>query len=358
MSVRMRELLGAGGHFGHLRSFWNPKMAPYIYTTKQKVDIIDLDQTIRAINDALAFTENTVRNGNSILFVGTKRSAKQAIQEQADRCRMPYVNHRWLGGTLTNWRTIRGSIKRMEELALEIAENSGLTKKEKLIKQRHMDRLRLNLEGIKSMGSPPDALFLVDVRHERIAVSEARKMGIPVIALVDTDSDPDSADYLIPVNDDSSRAVRMVVSAMADACIAAGSATRPAEKSEEDKLGFRIDRKGGGEAHPSTAGASPASSADDSAGKEAVASPASSADDSTGKEAGGVPTSVAEASPASSADDSAGKEAVASPASSADDSTGKEAGAVPTSVAEASPASSADDSASKEAGTATEEPGS
>ena len=220
-SVNMRDMLKAGVHFGHQTRFWNPKMKPYIFGARNKIHIINLEKTLPLFNDALAFVNKLASSNNKILFVGTKRAAQKIIQEEATRCGMPYVDHRWLGGMLTNWKTIRQSIKRYRDLEAQAQDGTfhKLTKKEALMRTREMEKLERSIGGIKEMGGLPDALFIIDVDHEDIAVQEARKLGIPVIAVVDTNSDPDGIDYVIPGNDDAIRAIQLYVSAMADACL-------------------------------------------------------------------------------------------------------------------------------------------
>ena len=218
MSVNMRDMLKAGVHFGHQTRYWNPKMKPYIFGARNKIHIINLESTLPLFTDALSFLNKLAASNNKILFVGTKRAAQKAIREEAKRCGMPYVDHRWLGGMLTNWKTIRQSIKRLRDL--EAQEQDGtlgkLTKKEHLMRQREMEKLERSIGGIKEMGGLPDALFVVDVDHEDIAVQEARKLGIPVVAVVDTNSNPDDIDYVIPGNDDAIRAIHLYVQAAAD----------------------------------------------------------------------------------------------------------------------------------------------
>jgi len=217
----MRELLQAGAHFGHQTRYWNPKMDQYIFGARNKIHIINLEYTVPAFNEALKLVKRLAGNENKILFVGTKRAAGKVIKEQADRAGMPYVSHRWLGGMLTNYKTIRASIKRLRDLQAELADGTfdKLTKKEALMRTRTMDKLERSIGGIKDMGGLPDALFVVDVDHERIAITEANKLGIPVIGIVDTNSNPDGVDYVIPGNDDAIRAITLYVSAVADACI-------------------------------------------------------------------------------------------------------------------------------------------
>ena len=221
-NVSMRLMLEAGVHFGHQTRFWNPKMAEYIFGARNKIHIINLEHTVPAFNDALGMVQRLAGNKNQILFVGTKRAAGKIIKEQAQRAGMPYVSHRWLGGMLTNYKTIRASIKRLRELEAQQADGTfaRLTKKEALMRTRDMEKLERSIGGIKEMGGLPDALFVVDVDHERIAITEANKLGIPVIGIVDTNSNPDGVDYVIPGNDDAIRAVKLYVAAVADACLA------------------------------------------------------------------------------------------------------------------------------------------
>ncbi len=219
--VTMRDLLQAGAHFGHQTKFWNPKMKPFIYGARNKIHIINLEHTVPRLNDALTFVNKLASQGNKVLFVGTKRAAAGIVREQAARCGMPFVDHRWLGGMLTNWKTIRQSIKRLKDLEQQSLDGTfaKLTKREALERSREMEKLNRSLGGIKDMNGLPDALFIVDVDHEKIAITEARKLGIPVIAIVDTNSDPDGVDYVIPGNDDAIRAVQLYVASMADAVI-------------------------------------------------------------------------------------------------------------------------------------------
>jgi small subunit ribosomal protein S2 len=220
--VSMRDLLQAGAHFGHQTRYWNPKMDQYIFGARNKIHIINLEHTVPAFNEALTLVKNLTANKNKVLFVGTKRAAGKVIKEQALMAGMPYVNHRWLGGMLTNYKTIRASIKRLRELEAQQEDGTfeKLTKKEALMRSRTMEKLERSIGGIKDMGGLPDALFVVDVDHERIAVTEANKLGIPVIGIVDTNSNPDGVDYVIPGNDDALRAVKLYVSSVAEACMA------------------------------------------------------------------------------------------------------------------------------------------
>ncbi|KTD08121.1 30S ribosomal protein S2 [Legionella jamestowniensis] len=221
MNVSMRELLEAGAHFGHRTRFWNPKMAPYIFGSRNKIHIINLEKTLPMLNDVVNYVGRLASNKAKILFVGTKRAAQDSIREHAKRCGMPYVDHRWLGGMLTNWKTVRQSIFRLKELK-EMREKgafSMMIKKEALMLTRELEKLERGLGGIEDMGGLPDALFVVDVGFEHIAVEEARRLKIPVIGIVDTNNSPDNIDYVIPGNDDSMRAVDIYVRCIADAIL-------------------------------------------------------------------------------------------------------------------------------------------
>jgi len=225
MTVSMRDMLAAGVHFGHQTRFWNPKMAPFIFGARNKIHIINLEKTLPAFNEALIEMRNMASKGKKIMFVGTKRAAAKVVAEQAARVGMPYVDQRWLGGMLTNYKTIRQSIKRLIDLETESQDGTFdlLSKKEALLRTRMMNKLESSLGGIKEMGGLPDAIFVVDVQHEHIAITEANKLGIPVFGVVDTNSDPAGVDHVIPGNDDAIRAIRLYVSAVADA-IAEGKA--------------------------------------------------------------------------------------------------------------------------------------
>ena len=225
MTVSMRDMLAAGVHFGHQTRFWNPKMAPFIFGARNKIHIINLEKTLPAFNEALIEVRNMASKGKKVMFVGTKRAAAKVIAEQAARVGMPYVDQRWLGGMLTNYKTIRQSIKRLIDLETESQDGTFdlLSKKEALLRTRMMNKLESSLGGIKEMGGLPDAIFVVDVQHEHIAITEANKLGIPVFGVVDTNSDPAGVDHVIPGNDDAIRAIRLYVTAVADA-IAEGKA--------------------------------------------------------------------------------------------------------------------------------------
>jgi small subunit ribosomal protein S2 len=215
----MRQMLEAGVHFGHQTRYWNPKMAPYIFGERGKIHIINLEKTLPLFNDAMNYLGSVVANGGTVLFVGTKRSAQSAIVENAVRCGMPYVNHRWLGGMLTNFKTVRQSIKRLKELETMSGDGTfdKISKKEALMLTRELEKLERSLGGIKDMRGIPDAMFVVDVGYEKIAISEAQKLGIPVVGVVDTNNSIDGIDYVIPGNDDAIRAVMLYVEGAADA---------------------------------------------------------------------------------------------------------------------------------------------
>lgn len=219
--ISMKQLLEAGVHFGHQTRRWNPKMKPYIFTERNGIYIIDLQKTVKKVNEAYEYVRNLAANGGTILFVGTKKQAQESVYEEATRAGMFYVNHRWLGGTLTNFKTIQKSIRRLKDI--EKMEEDGtfevLPKKEVVTLLREKERLEKFLGGIKEMNKLPDALFVIDPRKERIAIAEARKLNIPIIAIVDTNCDPDEIDYVIPANDDAIRAVRLLTSTIADAIL-------------------------------------------------------------------------------------------------------------------------------------------
>lgn len=223
--ISMREMLQAGVHFGHQTRYWNPKMAPYIFGARNKIHIINLEHTVPAMNSALDAIAKMAANKNKILFVGTKRAASKIIGEQAARAGMPFVSHRWLGGMLTNYKTIRQSVRRLRELEAQQLDGTfdKLTKKEALMRRRDMEKLERSIGGIKDMAGLPDALFVIDVDHERIAIQEANKLGIPVFGIVDTNSNPDGVDFVIPGNDDAIRAIKLYVTAVADVAINAAA---------------------------------------------------------------------------------------------------------------------------------------
>ena len=246
-SVSMRQMLEAGVHFGHQARFWNPRMAPYIFGERSKIHIINLEKTLPLYTDAMNFIGKLVGNKGTVLFVGTKRSARDTIRSEAARCKMPYVNHRWLGGMLTNFKTVRQSIKRLKDL--EAMDQDGtfdkISKKEALMLSREKDKLDRSLGGIKDMNRLPDAMFIVDVGHEKIAVAEAKKLGIPVVGIVDSNNSPDNIDYVIPGNDDSIRAIQIYVQGVADAVDDGRSAMAQVGGTSEDEF---VEVRGGSEA--------------------------------------------------------------------------------------------------------------
>src|SRR5665213_2117960 len=243
-SVSMRQMLEAGVHFGHQTRFWNPKMEPFIFGERNKIHIINLEKTAPLFADAASFIKQIVADGGTVLFVGTKRSARDAVQKEAVRAEMPYVNQRWLGGMLTNFKTIRGWIKRLGELQ-DMATSGALDKrgkKEATQLRREMIKLERSLGGIKHMEALPDALFVIDVGHEHIAIHEAKKLGIPVVAVVDTNCSPDGIDHVIPGNDDAMRAIQLYASAIADAVLEGKSAVPQMAVSEDDFI--ELDEEG------------------------------------------------------------------------------------------------------------------
>ena len=271
--VSMRDLLQAGAHFGHQTRFWNPKMDQYIFGARNKIHIINLEHTVPAFNEALATVKRLAENKNQVMFVGTKRAAGKIVEEHARRCGMPFVSHRWLGGMLTNYKTIRSSIKRLREL--EEQERDGtfakLTKKEALMRSRMKEKLERSIGGIKEMSGLPDVLFVVDVDHERIAVTEANKLGIPVIGIVDTNSDPDGVDYVIPGNDDAIRAIKLYVTAVADAVIAGKAAAGEVVTADEFVEVTESEAEPAPAAEAEESAEAPAAEAETAAGDDAEA---------------------------------------------------------------------------------------
>jgi small subunit ribosomal protein S2 len=221
MSVTMRQMLEAGVHFGHQTRYWNPKMADFIFGQRNKIHIVNLEKTLAMYNDAMKYVRQLAQNRGTILFVGTKRQAREIIAEEAQRCGMPFVDHRWLGGMLSNFKTVKQSIKRLKDL--ETMKQDGtferMSKREALSLSRELDKLEKSLGGIKDMGALPDAIFVIDVGYHKIAVTEAKKLGIPIVAVVDTNHSPDGIAYVIPGNDDSSRAIRLYARGVADAVL-------------------------------------------------------------------------------------------------------------------------------------------
>jgi len=257
-NVSMRQMLEAGVHFGHQTRFWHPKMRPYIFGERNRIHIINLEQTLPLFNSAMGYLKQLASNGGTVLFVGTKKQAGEIVAEEAQRAGSPYVGHRWLGGMLTNWRTVRKSIERLKSIESTLADAmlaNKLSKKERLELDRERLKLEKSLGGIKNMDRLPDVLFVIDVGHEYIAVSEANKLNIPVVAVVDSNCKPDGVDYVIPGNDDAIRAIRLYAAAAADAVIE-GSANRQiaiasgdeeyVEVRDEPKVKISARRKAGG----------------------------------------------------------------------------------------------------------------
>jgi small subunit ribosomal protein S2 len=236
--ITMRQMLEAGVHFGHQTRYWNPKMGPYIFGARGKIHIINLEKTVPLFNDAMNFISGVAQKRGIILFIGTKRSAREAIKEEAERCGMPFMTQRWLGGTLTNFATVKKSVARLKEL--DAAETDGtyqkLVKHEVLTMRREREKLQASLGGIKEMNRLPDALFVIDVGHEDIAIKEAKKLGIPVIAVVDTNYDPELVDYAIPGNDDAIRAVQLYARAAADSVLEGKAASPQAATVREEEF--------------------------------------------------------------------------------------------------------------------------
>jgi len=247
-SVSMRQMLEAGVHFGHQTRYWNPKMQTYIFGERNRIHIINLEKTLPLFNDAMNFLGKLASNGGKILFVGTKRAAREAIREEAERCGMPHVNFRWLGGMLTNFKTIKQSVKRLKDLEA-MSEDGTLerkfNKKEALGLRREMEKLNRSLGGIKDMNALPDALFVIDVGYEDIAIAEAKKLGIPVIGVVDTNNDPAGVDYVIPGNDDAIRAVQLYVQGAAAAVLEGRAAAAQAVAASGDEFVEVPATKGG-----------------------------------------------------------------------------------------------------------------
>ncbi len=221
MSVTMRQMLEAGVHFGHQTRYWNPKMAEYIFGQRNKIHIVNLERTLEKYNEAMQFVRQLAANRGTVLFVGTKRQARDIVNEEAQRAAMPFVDHRWLGGMLTNFKTVKGSIKRLKDLETMATDGTfdRMSKREALSLKRELAKLQQSMGGIKDMNALPDAMFVIDVGYHKIAVTEAKKLGIPVVAVVDTNHSPDGIAYVIPGNDDSSRAIRLYARGAADAVL-------------------------------------------------------------------------------------------------------------------------------------------
>jgi small subunit ribosomal protein S2 len=280
----LRQLLEAGVHFGHQTQRWNPRMGPYIYGARNGIHIVDLTQTVPMLDQALQVVRDTVARGGRILFVGTKRQAQRPVAEAAERCAQYYMNHRWLGGTLTNWKTVSNSINRLKAIDEALAEGAeGLTKKERLGMERDQQKLTASLGGIREMGGVPDLLFVIDVNKEDLAIAEAKKLGIPVVGVVDTNCSPDGVEYVIPGNDDAARAIGLYCDLVARAALdgmtaqlgAAGVDIGALEEAEED-LGDEVADPGASEApeaEPALSEETPAAEAptEDAASEEAAA---------------------------------------------------------------------------------------
>jgi small subunit ribosomal protein S2 len=294
-NVTMRQMLEAGMHFGHQTRYWNPKMAPYIFGKRNGIHIINLEKTLPLFNEAMNFMGKVAANGGKILFVGTKRSARDAIHDHAIRCEMPYVNHRWLGGMLTNFQTVKRSIRRLLDLERMAEEHSfaHLGKKEVLQLNREMQKLDRSLGGIKDLVNQPDALFVVDVGYERIAVSEAVKLGIPVVGVVDSNNSTDGVDYVIPGNDDAIRAIQLYTSAAAETVDDGLARARAARLAESGSV-----ESGQGAADTAAAARGPAPAKTAAAKEKAPEAVATAADPEPGSEASG-PDQGAPAEPAS-----------------------------------------------------------
>ena len=304
--ITMRQMLEAGVHFGHQTRYWNPKMGPYIFGARGKIHIINLEKTVPLFNDAMNFLSGIAQKRGMILFLGTKRSARDSIKEEAERCGMPYMNQRWLGGTLTNFATVKKSVQRLKEL--EAAESDGtfekLVKHEVLSLRRERDKKLASLGGIKEMNRLPDALFVIDIGHEDIAIKEAKKLGIPVVAVVDTNYDPELVDYAIPGNDDAIRAVQLYTRAAADAVLEGKAAAPQVGVRDEDMVELdaegnpvpKEDRKGAPRGRaPARKGSAPARKADAPAADVAAdASAVGAAADAPAADAPAVDAPVAE----------------------------------------------------------------
>jgi small subunit ribosomal protein S2 len=353
-NITMRQMLEAGVHFGHQTRYWDPKMAPYIFGARGKIHIINLEKTLPLLVDSLNFIGSIAAKRGSVIFVGTKRAASKSVAEEATRCGMPYVSHRWLGGMLTNFRTIRQSIKRLRQI--EKMEEDGsfarLLKKEVLQLTRERDKLEKTLGGIKDMKNLPSAMFVVDVGHEDIAVKEARKLGIPVIGIVDTNCSPNDIDYIIPGNDDAIRSIRLYTQLAADAVLEGRASVPHIEEGDEfielDEYGNPVKREA------KTAKAKPAQAKKKAVAKKVVvkkapvvadspeAVPAEKAETAPAEKAETAPAEKAEAAPAEKAEAAPAEKAEAAPAEKAEAAPAEKAEAAPAEKAEAAPAEKAE----------------
>ena len=352
-NITMRQMLEAGVHFGHQTRYWDPKMAPYIFGARGKIHIINLEKTLPLLIDSLNFIGGIAAKRGSVIFVGTKRAASKSVAEEATRCGMPYVSHRWLGGMLTNFRTIRQSIKRLRQI--EKMEEDGsfarLLKKEVLQLTRERDKLEKTLGGIKDMKNLPNAMFVVDVGHEDIAVKEARKLGIPVIGIVDTNCSPNDIDYIIPGNDDAIRSIRLYTQLAADAVLEGRASVPHIEEGDEfvelDEYGNPVKRE------TKTAKAQPAQAKKKAVAKKVVvkkapvvadspeAAPVEKAEAAPVEKAEAAPVEKAKAAPAEKAEAAPAEKAKAAPAEKAKAAPAEKAKAAPAEKAEAAPAEKA-----------------
>jgi small subunit ribosomal protein S2 len=360
-NVTMRQMLEAGVHFGHQTRYWNPKMAPYIFGARGKIHIINLEKTLPLLNDSMNFISKLAAKRGTIMFVGTKRAASAAIAEEATRCGMPYVSHRWLGGMLTNYRTIRASVKRLKQLETmrEDGSMSHLVKKEVLQLSREQEKLERSLGGIKDMKSLPDALFVVDVSHEDIAVKEARKLGIPVIAIVDTNCSPDDIDYVIPGNDDAIRAIRLYAQLAAEAVLE-GRASMPHVEVEDefvelDEEGNPIKRKKAKPEAPKKVTKKKVTRKVPAAPAEAEATPEEAAEAAPEEAAEAAPEEAAEAAPEEAVEAAPEEAAEAAPEEAAEAAPEEAAEAAPEEAAEAAPEQAAEAAPEEAAEAAPEE---
>jgi small subunit ribosomal protein S2 len=337
-NITMRQMLEAGVHFGHQTRYWDPKMAPYIFGARGKIHIINLEKTLPLLVDSLNFIGSIAAKRGSVIFVGTKRAASKSVAEEATRCGMPYVSHRWLGGMLTNFRTIRQSIKRLRQI--EKMEEDGsfarLLKKEVLQLTRERDKLEKTLGGIKDMKNLPSAMFVVDVGHEDIAVKEARKLGIPVIGIVDTNCSPNDIDYIIPGNDDAIRSIRLYTQLAADAVLEGRASVPHIEEGDEfielDEYGNPVKREA------KTAKAKPAQAKKKAVAKKVVVKKAPVVADSPET----APVEKAEAAPVEKTEAAPAEKAKAAPAEKAEAAPAEKAKAAPAEKAEAAPAEKAE----------------
>lgn len=286
-SVSMRDLLESGAHFGHQTKYWNPKMNEFIFGARNNIHIINLEKTMPLLEEARDYVRSVVARRNKVLFVGTKRSAGKVVKEHAARANMPYVDKRWLGGMLTNYKTIRQSIRRLRDLETQSADGTfeKLTKKEALSRQRTLEKLENSLGGIKDMGGLPDVIFVIDVDHERIAITEAKKLKIPVVGIVDTNSNPEDVDFIIPGNDDAIRSIRIFVETIADAVIE-GQAEFQGDVSADDFVEVVDEGTADDAAAAPAAEAAPAAAEEEPAAAEPAEEPPAAASDDTESDAG------------------------------------------------------------------------